>query len=187
MRLKHASTPLYNARHTPINDKNLNYEIETKHAVNGYRRRFYAINDKNLNYEIETKKPTPQSLIPINLSMIRISIMRLKHIFGVSVKSSVFAINDKNLNYEIETFRSKSCQTAGKTINDKNLNYEIETYITSRFHTIMCALSMIRISIMRLKPPTSLVPNPLIVSINDKNLNYEIETLSKENVFCSVS
>ena len=89
--------------------------------------------------------------------MIRISIMRLKHIRrggrGVRLHPS---INDKNLNYEIETigkhdYRFRRDDPIG-TINDKNLNYEIET-----------TPQVVRRA-LRYRP------------INDKNLNYEIET-----------
>ena len=63
----------------PINDKNLNSEIETyKPRADGLL--MMAINDKNLNSEIETKKP------------------------GLSAVPNC-AINDKNLNSEIETIR----------------------------------------------------------------------------------
>ena len=78
MRLKHiGSVPLVSGQLT-INDKNLNYEIET--AINSYASRTaLPINDKNLNYEIET-----------------LTIFTSPH-------DTLVAINDKNLNYEIET------------------------------------------------------------------------------------
>ena len=39
-----------------INDKNLDYEIETCHCPNSNRPMHSPINDKNLDYEIETNK-----------------------------------------------------------------------------------------------------------------------------------
>ena len=62
------------------------------------------------------------------LSMIRISIMRLKRNRPTPPDPLHLTINDKNLNYEIET--TISCGTrhdSSISINDKNLNYEIET------------------------------------------------------------
>ena len=38
----------------PINDKNLDYEIETPHTSSNRYHVVYPINDKNLDYEIET-------------------------------------------------------------------------------------------------------------------------------------
>ena len=62
----------------PINDKNLDYEIETSVHKSVQIRLNSPINDKNLDYEIETWH------------------------FG-SAPVFRFPINDKNLDYEIET------------------------------------------------------------------------------------
>ena len=79
--------------------------------------------------------------------------MRLKlSQFGVFL-GTTGTINDKNLNYEIETQRMAWIAFEETlTINDKNLNYEIETLRHAFFQCVTPALSMIRISIMRLKP-----------------------------------
>ena len=59
-----------------INDKNLDYEIETCRRLAGIR----AINDKNLDYEIETSSHCGvRRGIIRRRSTIRISITRLKH------------------------------------------------------------------------------------------------------------
>ena len=97
---------------------------------------------------------------PRPLSMIRISIMRLKRGFLVEDWFGKKTINDKNLNYEIETARRrpKRCRVG-------------------------VWLSMIRISIMRLKrcpcQDNERYCHARLPPINDKNLNYEIETLYK--------
>ena len=63
-----------------------------------------TINDKNLNYEIETVFKRLGSLELNILSMTRISIMRLKPSRqSFRLRSASSPINDKNLNYEIET------------------------------------------------------------------------------------
>ena len=61
------------------------------------------INDKNLDYEIETGESDQPSCQLIPRSMIRISITRLKQLKVDLHKENRFAINDKNLDYEIET------------------------------------------------------------------------------------
>ena len=137
-----------------------------------------AINDKNLNSEIETIWTCTVLLKCHQLSMIRISILRLKrfqwHQKGATDRSSIndknlnseiettlrclyrpsmqSAINDKNLNSEIETtLRCLYRPSMQSAINDKNLNSEIETCKVLRLRDFNVRLSMIRISILRLK------------------------------------
>ena len=65
------------------------------------------------------------------------------------------SINDKNLNSEIETtLDADMILKLYRAINDKNLNSEIETHFKVQLHHGMGLLSMIRISILRLKQPT---------------------------------
>ena len=88
-----------------------------------------AINDKNLDYEIETTK-APSDLLPLPLrSMIRISITRLKPLTlsfaGCMFQSrSMIRISITRLKP-----RGKTLWLWNRivTINDKNLDYEIET------------------------------------------------------------
>ena len=114
------------------------------------------------------------------LSMIRISIMRLKQLsFNFPSFGSV-TINDKNLNYEIETlveFITSSSRYI--SINDKNLNYEIETIVAVVGNHVRDDLSMIRISIMRLKLGSNAPSHAQVSPMNYKNLKYEIETGSQ--------
>ena len=62
-----------------MNQKNLNYEIETQDVHCQRMHSWAAMNQKNLNYEIETLHERPHKLY------------------------STFPMNQKNLNYEIET------------------------------------------------------------------------------------
>ena len=64
----------------PWNQKNLDYEIETKLSTTGSHIRTFAWNQKNLDYEIETK------------------FVNVTKFFG---RFSTW--NQKNLDYEIET------------------------------------------------------------------------------------
>ena len=103
-RLKHEINKSLAARIAAINDKNLDYEIETKDFLVGCGA-CDTINDKNLDYEIETQVPWDQTV----------------HFHPT--------INDKNLDYEIETYSERSIlRWRAQTINDKNLDYEIETW-----------------------------------------------------------
>ena len=114
-----------------------------------------TINDKNLNSEIETVNDLRYGEGNFErLSMIRISILRLKQLQSRQRRESFCSINDKNLNSEIETpFSSVVCTRA-------------------------LELSMIRISILRLKRLNTCQHTALAgCSINDKNLNSEIETV----------
>ena len=79
MRLKRISIPwhLLDLLRS-INDKNLNYEIETTSGILTPAALNIPINDKNLNYEIETAQSKYRCRLGPALSMIRISIMRLK-------------------------------------------------------------------------------------------------------------
>ena len=61
-----------------INDKNLNSEIETMGWVICHLCAITTINDKNLNSEIETDTAQTRKTIKSYLSTIRISILRLK-------------------------------------------------------------------------------------------------------------
>ena len=61
-----------------MNQKNLNYEIETTHERQSHQDLRPTMNQKNLNYEIETGYSRFQG-------------------------RSVLPMNQKNLNYEIET------------------------------------------------------------------------------------
>ena len=56
MRLKPYCPDLLEFTCLTINDKNLNYEIETT-ASKADQDKIMSINDKNLNYEIETVQP----------------------------------------------------------------------------------------------------------------------------------
>ena len=78
MRLKPDQDTTSDRHQSPMNQKNLNYEIET---INLCMRALIllAMNQKNLNYEIETRQRFHHQPL-------------LKH-----------AMNQKNLNYEIET------------------------------------------------------------------------------------
>ena len=71
------------------------------------------------------------AMLLARLSMIRISILRLKRsMFYNSSEIGCNAINDKNLNSEIETNHAVTLPLPFSTsINDKNLNSEIETRI----------------------------------------------------------
>ncbi len=68
-----------------INDKNLDYEIETISQRSSTPVTTTTINDKNLDYEIETRE----------------MLWRFKRGQG--------SINDKNLDYEIETTVINCC------------------------------------------------------------------------------
>ena len=81
MRLKHVPGSGILVRRSPMNYKNLNYEIETVSRVRGKGGRPLTMNYKNLNYEIET---TSKECLLHNRSL---------------------PMNYKNLNYEIETSR----------------------------------------------------------------------------------
>ena len=63
-----------------MNQKNLNYEIETVLTVLFGTWSDFAMNQKNLNYEIETRRPQ-----------------------GTQRSARLLPMNQKNLNYEIET------------------------------------------------------------------------------------
>ena len=63
----------------PMNQKNLNYEIETKSYLCRLSRPGRSMNQKNLNYEIETTDA------------------------HIAKQCGVSTMNQKNLNYEIET------------------------------------------------------------------------------------
>ena len=63
-----------------------------------------TLNEKNLNSEIETTQVKRQYLLSIlQLSMKRISILRLKLHNGMPPLYQVVTLNEKNLNSEIET------------------------------------------------------------------------------------
>ena len=81
MRLKRRVISMFDDDHCPINDKNLNNEIETCSSSVKITAPS-PINDKNLNNEIETLEQE-RDKITGNLT-----------------------INDKNLNNEIETFQT---------------------------------------------------------------------------------
>ena len=61
--------------------------------------------------------------------------------------------------------------------NDKNLNSEIETRNVRSKSGYGMRLPMIRISILRLKPPKRRLRVAVRRATNDKNLNSEIETI----------
>ena len=88
-----------------MNQKNLNYEIETILSCRRNGHRCAAMNQKNLNYEIETASSSLVVQMP-----------------------SCSTMNQKNLNYEIETpcGHAQACHSRAP-MNQKNLNYEIET------------------------------------------------------------
>ena len=69
----------------PINDKNLNSEIETCSNRKDHFEFITAINDKNLNSEIETRDGVDRHSLFGVLSMIRISILRLKLKFSCEI------------------------------------------------------------------------------------------------------
>ena len=103
-RLKPVSRSSDSFSQSTINDKNLDYEIETRDMPRCRSPRRDTINDKNLDYEIETRFTRKPVSRRITRSMIRISITRLKLAYGADSEQSRFgAINDKNLDYEIET------------------------------------------------------------------------------------
>ena len=63
MRLKHGMmNPSAFFANTSMNDKNLNYEIETRRMWRLRKQTAISMNDKNLNYEIETIRSSPSIL-----------------------------------------------------------------------------------------------------------------------------
>ncbi len=80
MRLKRRICPTIASNWSAMNQKNLNYEIETEEILMPSMNSITAMNQKNLNYEIETS-------------------------MADNAQISKVAMNQKNLNYEIETQR----------------------------------------------------------------------------------
>ena len=186
LRLKHFPRRGTEQHSVPTNDKNLNSEIETPTTTTPSGSKRNPTNDKNLNSEIETaelSEPTKAEVVPTNdknlnseietwilpsvssnfsmLPMIRISILRLKHLrVGLQIKN-LGTTNDKNLNSEIETkLRAVLPSLRFLSTNDKNLNSEIET--ANRLpseHITATVLPMIRISILRLKRRDGATPD----------------------------
>ena len=64
MRLKHNYRAQQWNTFAAMNQKNLNYEIETIMTLIVTLWRSFAMNQKNLNYEIETHLPSNQFLLP---------------------------------------------------------------------------------------------------------------------------
>ena len=142
-----------------INDKNLDYEIETCVPAGGGTCFLRSINDKNLDYEIETGYQAHFRPLHSQRSMIRISITRLKlrHISRFPTGKCV-PINDKNLDYEIETGTAENAarpiplrSMIRISITRLKLIYEPLTPVPFR----RGERSMIRISITRLKHVTN--------------------------------
>ena len=172
------------------------------HQCNGY----ISTNDKNLNSEIETLCESTLAIAQERLPMIRISILRLKRFSVGCAGGCCWPTNDKNLNSEIETvMKAERKKVSVEPINDKNLNSEIETSLRrcarlrlvwlsmirisilrlkltkERSQASTANLSMIRISILRLKLAQRLTTPRRRRTINDKNLNSEIETYTGRN------
>ena len=112
----------------PLNNKNLNSEIETSDIFKQENETLAALNNKNLNSEIETPKSSHYQGQGSVLSITRISILRLKpNLKGVCV-ARPSTLNNKNLNSEIETALTEtSAYDLMRLLNNKNLNSEIET------------------------------------------------------------
>ena len=87
-----------------LNNKTLNSEIETLRRQSRRNRRIYALNNKTLNSEIETGFRFLWRSRSFELSITRLSILRLKLYHRLAISEiEVIPLNNKTLNSEIET------------------------------------------------------------------------------------
>ena len=92
-----------------------------------------TLNNKTLNSEIETNLLELAHFFDERLSITRLSILRLKHLFLVILPVKIrTALNNKTLNSEIETIAIAGIGVVPfQTLNNKTLNSEIETVYCS--------------------------------------------------------
>ena len=130
-RLKPCRYSTENQCDPPWNDKNLDYEIETREPNAKRAEMAKTWNDKNLDYEIETWM-TFDRLYDCETLKRQEPRLRDWNYAEMNGDTELATWNDKNLDYEIETRAINSVlPTEFFTWNDKNLDYEIETNVNS--------------------------------------------------------
>ena len=169
--------PAWKQRRSPWNQKNLDYEIETRPQGTSHLCSI-AWNQKNLDYEIETgSRLCLLYYIQVTLEIKRTSITRLKHCSIAQVRKVVCHLKSKEPRLrDWNAIRRISNKNVGFILKSKEPRLRDWNRLLPVARRCRCRLKSKEPRLRDWNTGTVLIVIGIIFAWNQKNLDYEIET-----------